>query len=94
MPKTFFVSFERTLAWGSEALAARTRLSKKRAVLGITAAFATTIAILGWFGVARTIRTFAAMQAKMLGPEMIRRGYAPGFSAAVIACAAVITPTG
>ena len=34
----------------------------------------------------------AAMQAKMLGPEMIKRGFKAGFAAAVIACAAVITP--
>ncbi len=34
----------------------------------------------------------AAMQAKMLGPEMIKRGFSAGFAAAVIACAAVITP--
>jgi tripartite ATP-independent transporter DctM subunit len=34
----------------------------------------------------------AAMQAKMLGPEMIKRGIAPGFAAAITACAAVITP--
>jgi tripartite ATP-independent transporter DctM subunit len=32
------------------------------------------------------------MQAKMLGSEMVRRGYAPGFAAAVTACSAVITP--
>ena len=34
----------------------------------------------------------AAMQAKMLGPEMIKRGMSPGFAAAITACAAVITP--
>jgi tripartite ATP-independent transporter DctM subunit len=34
----------------------------------------------------------AAMQAKMLGPEMIKRGISPGFAAAITACAAVITP--
>ena len=34
----------------------------------------------------------AAMQAKMLGPEMIKRGFSPGFAAAIVACAAVITP--
>ncbi len=43
-------------------------------------------------GLSASANAEAAMQAKMLGPEMIRRGYAPGFSAAVIACAAVITP--
>lgn len=32
----------------------------------------------------------AAMLAKMLGPTMIRQGYAPGFAAAVTACAAII----
>ncbi|MFC7396875.1 TRAP transporter large permease [Chelatococcus sp. GCM10030263] len=32
----------------------------------------------------------AAMLAKMLGPTMIRRGYAPGFAAAVTACSSII----
>jgi len=43
-------------------------------------------------GLSASANAEAAMQAKMLGPEMIRRGYARGFTAAVIACAAVITP--
>lgn len=43
-------------------------------------------------GLSASANAEAAMQAKMLGPEMIRRGYAPGFTAAVVACAAVITP--
>ena len=43
-------------------------------------------------GLSASANAEAAMQAKMLGPEMISRGYAPGFTAAVIACAAVITP--
>ena len=34
----------------------------------------------------------AAMQAKMLGAEMVRRGYARPFAAAVVAASAVITP--
>jgi len=34
----------------------------------------------------------AAMQSKMLGTEMVRRGYAPAFAAAVVAASAVITP--
>jgi tripartite ATP-independent transporter DctM subunit len=34
----------------------------------------------------------AAMQSKMLGAEMIRRGYRPPFAAAVVAASAVITP--
>ena len=34
----------------------------------------------------------AAMQSKMLGREMVRRGYAPAFAAAVVAASAVITP--
>jgi tripartite ATP-independent transporter DctM subunit len=43
-------------------------------------------------GLSASATADAAMQAKMLGPEMTRRGYPPAFSAAVIACAAVITP--
>lgn len=34
----------------------------------------------------------AAMQAKMMHPEMIKKGYAPGFSASVIASSSLITP--
>lgn len=34
----------------------------------------------------------AAMQSKMLGTEMIRRGYSPAFAAAIVAASAVITP--
>jgi tripartite ATP-independent transporter DctM subunit len=34
----------------------------------------------------------AAMQANMVGDEMARRGYAPAFTAALIACASVIAP--
>lgn len=43
-------------------------------------------------GLSASANADAAMQAKMLGSEMVRRGYAPGFAAAVTACAAVITP--
>jgi len=43
-------------------------------------------------GLSASSNAEAAMQAKMLGTEMVRRGYAPGFAAAITACAAVITP--
>lgn len=43
-------------------------------------------------GLSASANAEAAMQAKMLGSEMVRRGYAPGFAAAITACAAVITP--
>lgn len=43
-------------------------------------------------GLSASSNAEAAMQAKMLGPEMIRRGYTAGFAAAITACAAVITP--
>lgn len=43
-------------------------------------------------GLSASANADAAMQAKMLGPEMVRRGYAPGFVAAVTASAAVVTP--
>ena len=43
-------------------------------------------------GLSASANAEAAMQAKMLGSEMVRRGYSPGFAAAVTACAAVITP--
>ncbi len=43
-------------------------------------------------GLSASANADAAMQAKMLGPEMVRRKYSPGFAAAITACAAVITP--
>jgi tripartite ATP-independent transporter DctM subunit len=43
-------------------------------------------------GLSASANADAAMQAKMVGPEMIRRGYTPAFAAAITACAAVITP--
>ncbi|RYF66089.1 MAG: TRAP transporter large permease [Comamonadaceae bacterium] len=43
-------------------------------------------------GLSASANADAAMQAKMLGTEMVRRGYAPGFAAAITACASVITP--
>lgn len=43
-------------------------------------------------GLSASANADAAMQAKMLGTEMVRRGFSPGFAAAVTACAAVITP--
>jgi tripartite ATP-independent transporter DctM subunit len=43
-------------------------------------------------GLSASANADAAMQAKMVAPEMIRRGYRPGFTAAVTACSAVITP--
>ena len=43
-------------------------------------------------GLSASANADAAMQSKMLGPEMIRRGYSAGFAAAITACAAVITP--
>ncbi|MGH6945611.1 MAG: TRAP transporter large permease, partial [Geminicoccaceae bacterium] len=43
-------------------------------------------------GLSASANADAAMQAKMLGPEMVKRGYGAAFVAAVTACAAVITP--
>lgn len=43
-------------------------------------------------GLSASANADAAMQSKMLGQEMVRRGYSAGFAAAVTACAAVITP--
>ena len=43
-------------------------------------------------GLSASANADAAMQAKMLGPEMVKRGYSAGFAAAITACAAVITP--
>lgn len=43
-------------------------------------------------GLSASANADAAMQAKMLGTEMVRRGYTAGFAAAITACASVITP--
>ncbi|MBL8837650.1 MAG: TRAP transporter large permease [Alphaproteobacteria bacterium] len=43
-------------------------------------------------GMSASANADAAMQAKMLGPEMVRRGYTPAFAAAITASASVITP--
>lgn len=43
-------------------------------------------------GLSASANADAAMQAKMLGHEMVKRGYSAGFAAAITACAAVITP--
>lgn len=43
-------------------------------------------------GLSASANADAAMQAKMMGSEMVRRGYSPGFAAAITACASVITP--
>lgn len=43
-------------------------------------------------GLSASANADAAMQAKMLGPEMVRLGYSAGFAAAITACASVITP--
>jgi tripartite ATP-independent transporter DctM subunit len=44
-------------------------------------------------GVSGSAVADAAMEARMLGPEMIRRGYSKGFTCAVIAVGALITAT-
>jgi predicted PurR-regulated permease PerM len=61
----FFVTFERALGWSAGALARRTGWPKKRIVLGIAAAVVALLGLLAWFGVARTVRSFARMQATM-----------------------------
>lgn len=43
-------------------------------------------------GVSGSSNADAAMQSKMLVPEMVKRGYGKGFSAAITASSAVITP--
>lgn len=43
-------------------------------------------------GLSASATADAAMDAKMLGPQMIRRGYSPAFTAAISSCSAVITP--
>ncbi|HVJ91551.1 MAG TPA: AI-2E family transporter [Labilithrix sp.] len=65
----FFVTFERALGWSARMLAARTGVSRKKCVLLVLAAIAVGLGVLTWFGVGKTLRTFAAMQAYL--PERI-----------------------
>lgn len=44
-------------------------------------------------GLSGSANADAAMQSKILVPEMIKRGYSKGFSAVVTACSSVISPT-
>lgn len=44
-------------------------------------------------GVSGSAVADAAMEARILGPDMIRRGYSRGFTTAVIACGSLITAT-
>jgi hypothetical protein len=43
-------------------------------------------------GLSASANADAAMQAKMLGGDMVKRGYSPAIAAAVTACSSVITP--
>jgi predicted PurR-regulated permease PerM len=59
----FFVTFERALGFLSERLAKETgKLTKKQALLVVLLVFAITLGALGYMGVGKTLRTYAAMQ--------------------------------
>lgn len=65
----FFVTFERALGYATRELAARTKASRKMCVLGLVALVAAGLAIVGWLGVGKTLRTYTEMQASF--PERI-----------------------
>lgn len=60
----FFVTFERALGFLSKQLAARSggKLTKKQALLVVLLVIALLLAAAAWFGIGKSIRTFAAMQ--------------------------------
>lgn len=65
----FFVAFERSLTWASRALAAKTKLPRKRCVLLVLLGVLVVLGVVGWLGVGKTVKAFTAMQATM--PEKI-----------------------
>lgn len=65
----FFVAFERSLTWATHALAARTKLPRKRCVLLVLLGVLVVLGLVGWLGVGKTVKAFTAMQATM--PEKI-----------------------
>lgn len=60
----FFVTFERALGFLSKQLAARSggKLTKKQALLVVLLVIVLALAGAAWFGIGKSIRTFAAMQ--------------------------------
>lgn len=59
----FFVTFERALGFLSEQLSKRTgRLTRKQALLVVLLVFVLALAGLGYLGVGKTLKTYAAMQ--------------------------------
>lgn len=58
----FFATFERALGWSSRTLSEKTKWPAKRCLFAILAAVAVVLGILGYFGIGKTIRAFAAMQ--------------------------------
>ncbi|MBX3232734.1 MAG: AI-2E family transporter [Labilithrix sp.] len=58
----FFVTFERALGWCARTIAARTGVSRKQGLFITLGAILLLVAGVAWFGVGKTVRTFAAMQ--------------------------------
>ncbi len=58
----FFVAFQRTLGWLSTTLRARTGWGPKTSLLCVVACALGCFGLLGWLGIGKTIRTFAALQ--------------------------------
>jgi predicted PurR-regulated permease PerM len=58
----FFVTFERALGFGADAIAQRSKLTRKRALLVVLAGFVVAIALAAWAGVGKSIKAYAAMQ--------------------------------
>lgn len=65
----FFVTFERALGWGSRALAERTGIGRKKALLLLVASVIAVFGIAAWLGIGKTIHTIA--QAKDTFPDRL-----------------------
>jgi tripartite ATP-independent transporter DctM subunit len=88
----FFVSVGVIMNYAGIAtrLMAFANLLTGRMVGGLAQANVVLSAVMG--GVSGSANADAAMESKILVPEMLKRGYSPGFSAGVTATSAVITP--
>lgn len=61
----FFVTFERALGFCARELSKRTGIPRKKCLLITLAVILVIVAALAWFGIAKTVRTFTAMQSTL-----------------------------
>ena len=67
----FFVTFERALGWCAREVAKRTGVSRKKGLLLSLGVILLAVTGLAWFGIGKTVRTFAAMQDSF--PEKLQK---------------------